>query len=124
MTLALEHQRPIATFGLDNIGKYEHDLLEYATGKISELGKIKIYGKAKQKSSVISFLMDNIHQLDAGMIIDKMGVAVRTGTHCAQPLMQRYGIEGNIRASIAFYNTREEIDRLCIALQKVREMFG
>jgi cysteine desulfurase/selenocysteine lyase len=114
----------ISSVGLDDIGKHEHELLEYATGKISELGKIRIYGTSKQKSSVISFLIDNIHQLDAGMIIDKMGVAVRTGTHCAQPLMQRYDIEGNIRASFALYNTKEEIDVLCIALQRVREMFG
>ncbi len=114
----------IGSVGLDNIGKHEQDLLEYATGKISELGKIKIYGNSKEKSSVISFLIDNIHPLDAGMIIDKMGVAVRTGTHCAQPLMQRYGIEGNIRASFALYNTKEEIDTLCLALQKVKDMFG
>jgi cysteine desulfurase/selenocysteine lyase len=114
----------ISSLGLDSIEKYEHELLEYATGKILELGEIKIYGNSKQKSSVISFLIDKVHQLDAGMIMDKMGVAVRTGTHCAQPLMHRYGIEGNIRASFAFYNTREEIDLLCLSLQKVKEMFG
>ena len=114
----------ISSIGLDNIGKHEHDLLEYATGKISELGKVKIYGNSKHKSSLISFLIDNVHQLDAGMIIDKMGVAVRTGTHCAQPLMQRYGIKGTMRASFAMYNTREEIDMLCLALQKVIDMFG
>ncbi|MBN2212688.1 MAG: cysteine desulfurase [Bacteroidales bacterium] len=113
----------ISSLGLDGIGKHEHELLEYATGKISELGEIKIYGTSKKKSAVISFLIGNIHQLDAGMIMDKMGVAVRTGTHCAQPLMRRFGIEGNIRASFGLYNTREEIDVLCTAIQKVKEMF-
>ena len=114
----------INSIGLENIGRYEHELLDYATRKISEIGEIKIYGNAKHKSAVISFLIGNIHQLDAGMIMDKMGVAVRTGTHCAQPLMHRFGIKGTIRASFALFNTMEEIDVLCAAIQKVKDMFG
>ena len=114
----------ISSLGLENIGKHEHELLEYANAKISDLGDIKIYGTSEHKSAIISFLIGNIHQLDAGMIMDKMGVAVRTGTHCAQPLMHRFGIEGNIRASFALFNTMEEVDILCTAIQKVKEMFG
>jgi cysteine desulfurase/selenocysteine lyase len=113
----------ISSLGLENIGKHEHELLEYATAKISDLGDIKIYGTSEHKSSIISFLIGDIHQLDAGMIMDKMGVAVRTGTHCAQPLMHRFGIEGTIRASFALFNTMEEVDILCTAIQKVKEMF-
>jgi cysteine desulfurase/selenocysteine lyase len=114
----------ILSLGLENIIRYEHGLLKDATQKITELGNIRIFGNSKHKSSILSFLIDNIHQLDAGMIIDKMGIAVRTGTHCAQPLMQRFGIGGTIRASLAMYNTSEEIDLLCKAIQKVKEMFG
>ncbi|HJX70491.1 MAG TPA: cysteine desulfurase [Bacteroidales bacterium] len=114
----------INSVGLENIGTHEHELLDYATRKISEIGEIKIYGNSKHKSAVISFLIGNIHQLDAGMIMDKMGVAVRTGTHCAQPLMQRFGIKGTIRASFALFNTMEEIDVLCAAIRKVKDMFG
>ncbi len=113
----------INSLGLENIRKHEHELLEYATAKISDLGDIKIYGTSEQKSAIISFLIGNIHQLDAGMIMDKMGVAVRTGTHCAQPLMHRFGIEGNIRTSFALFNTMEEVDILCKAIKKVKEMF-
>lgn len=114
----------ILSLGLENIGAYEHELLNYATVRLTETGDIRIFGNSKHKSAIISFLIDHIHQMDAGMILDKMGIAVRTGTHCAQPLMQRYGIEGNIRASMALYNTKGEIDLLCQAIQKVKQMLG
>ena len=114
----------ISSLGLSDIAEYEHDLLSYATKKLNELGDIKIYGNSVHKSSILSFLVNNIHYSDTGMVIDKLGVAVRTGTRCAQPLMQRYGIEGTVRASLAMYNTKEEIDLLCAAIQRVKEMFG
>ncbi|MBN2611107.1 MAG: cysteine desulfurase [Bacteroidales bacterium] len=110
--------------GLSDIARYEHELLDYTTKSLLETGYVKIYGNSKNKSSIVSFLIDNIHPSDTGMVIDKLGVAVRTGTHCAQPLMHRFGIDGTVRASIAMYNTREEIDMLCAAVKKVKEMFG
>jgi cysteine desulfurase/selenocysteine lyase len=99
-------------------------LLALATAGLSAIDGVRIYGTAPHKVSVISFLPGTIHQYDAGMILDKMGIAVRTGTHCAQPLMERYGITGNIRASIAFYNTEEEIEALAAGVRKVTEMFA
>jgi cysteine desulfurase/selenocysteine lyase len=85
---------------------------------------VKLFGTAPHKVSVVSFLPGDIHQYDAGMILDKMGIAVRTGTHCAQPVMEHYGISGTIRASIAFYNTEDEIDVLAAGIRKVMEMFA
>ncbi len=114
----------ILSLGLENINNYEHELLNYATAKMKEIGDIRILGTSKNKSSIISFLIKNIHHLDAGMIVDKMGVAVRTGSHCAQPILQRYGIDGTVRASLAFYNTKEDVDALCLAIKKVKEMFS
>ncbi|MBM3419863.1 MAG: aminotransferase class V-fold PLP-dependent enzyme, partial [Bacteroidetes bacterium] len=98
--------------------------LDYATGRLLAIKGVRIYGTGKRKIPVISFLIDGIHQYDAGMILDKMGIAVRTGTHCAQPVMDRLGIDGTIRASLCFYNTRDEIDRLAEGIQKVIEMFS
>lgn len=114
----------ITSTGLSNIALYEQELLAYATRRLTESGDIRIFGNSVNKSSIISFLINNIHPSDTGMVIDKLGVAVRTGTHCAQPLMQRYGIEGTVRVSLAMYNTHEEVDVLCTAIQKVIEMFG
>ena len=85
---------------------------------------LKIYGNSKQKTSVISFNIENIHAYDIGAIIDKLGIAIRTGQHCAQPIMDFYGISGTARASFAFYNTKEEIDRLVEALKKAKMMLG
>ena len=110
--------------GLDPIAEYEKELLGYATDRLEESGDIRIIGKAKKKISILSFLIRGIHQYDAGMILDKMGIAVRTGTHCAQPVMDRYGIDGTLRASLAFYNTKEEIERLIDGLKRVKEMLG
>jgi cysteine desulfurase/selenocysteine lyase len=113
----------LTSLGRQAVAEREHDLLAMATAGLSSIGGIRIYGTAPRKVSVVSFLPRTIHQYDAGMILDKMGIAVRTGTHCAQPLMERYGITGNIRASIAFYNTEEEIEALVNGVMKVIEMF-
>ena len=110
--------------GLDNIEAYEKRLLDYAMNKLSQLGEITFYGTAQNKISILSFLLEGIHQYDAGMVLDKMGIAVRTGTHCTQPVMEHFGIDGTIRASMVFYNTFEEVDRLYDALIKVKHMFG
>ena len=114
----------IQNIGLENIAAYEQELLDYATNKLESIEGLKIIGTSKDKISVISFNLENIHHYDAGMVIDKMGIAVRTGHHCAEPLMQRFNIEGTIRASFAFYNTKEEIDKLCEAITTVKQMFG
>ncbi len=110
--------------GLDAIRNYEDYLLEYATKKLTAIDGVKIYGTAHEKTSVISFLLGNIHPYDAGIILDKLGIAVRTGHHCTQPLMDFYKIPGTIRASFALYNTTEEIDTFVDALHKVNLMFG
>lgn len=110
--------------GRERVLELERDLLEYATDTLSEIKGLKIYGRSTEKVPIISFLIDSIHQYDAGMILDKLGIAVRTGTHCAQPVMDRFGIDGTIRASMCFYNTREEIDVLASGIGKVIEMFS
>src|SRR5690554_376029 len=108
--------------GFDNIIAYEHELLEYATERLNELDGIEFYGTTKEKAAVISFNFKGIHPYDVGSIIDKLGIAVRTGHHCAQPIMDYFGIPGTIRASFAFYNTKEEIDRMIAALKKALMM--
>jgi cysteine desulfurase/selenocysteine lyase len=118
---ALEY---LLSLGMDNIKQRERDLLEYATQQMLSVKGLKIYGNSPEKISVISFLLKDIHMYDTGMILDKLGIAVRTGTHCAQPVMDRFGIEGTVRASMCFYNTREEIDRLCAGIEKVISMFS
>ena len=110
--------------GMENIRNYENEILNYATGKLNAMGDIRIIGTAKEKTSLISFLIGSIHPYDAGVIIDKMGIAVRTGHHCAMPLIEWYKIPATVRASFAFYNTVEEIDSLVEAIQKVRKIFG
>ena len=114
----------VHTLGLNAISSYEHDLLTYATGKLSAVEGVRIIGTAKKKSSVISFIMGNIHAHDIGTIVDREGIAIRTGHHCTQPVMQRFGIPATARASFAFYNTMEEVDALAGALLKVKEIFG
>jgi cysteine desulfurase / selenocysteine lyase len=121
MAKAIEY---IQGIGLENIAAYEKELLEYATQKLNAIEGLKIIGTSAKKISVISFILENIHHYDAGMVMDKMGVAVRTGHHCAEPVMHRFNIEGTIRASFAFYNTKEEVDRLYEALMTVKQMFG
>jgi cysteine desulfurase/selenocysteine lyase len=109
--------------GLQNIAEWEHSLLEYATSKLKEIPGIKIYGEAPEKSGVISFNIDGIHSYDLGMLLDKMGIAVRTGHLCADTVMQHFGIQGCVRISFGMYNTKEEVDVFLVALNKVRLMF-
>lgn len=113
----------IKNIGLDSIKAYEDELLRYCTDELLKIEGLRIYGTSDKKSSVISFLVDNIHHYDMGMLLDKMGIAVRTGHHCAQPLMDELGIDGTVRASLAFYNTKEEIDQLVMGVKKVASMF-
>jgi cysteine desulfurase/selenocysteine lyase len=109
--------------GREYIASLEKDLLEYATERLSAIKGLTIYGNSENKIATLSFLLDGVHQYDTGIILDKLGIAVRTGTHCAQPIMQRYGIEGTVRASMCFYNTREEIDALVAGIERVKKMF-
>ena len=113
----------ISGIGIDVIAEYENQLLEYATRKLIEKKNITIIGQAPEKAAIISFLIDHIHPYDAGTILDQLGIAVRTGSHCTQPLMDRYGIHGTIRASFAFYNTKTEIDSMIDAFIKVEQLF-
>jgi cysteine desulfurase/selenocysteine lyase len=110
--------------GLDAIAAYEHDLLDYATAQLSAIDGLRLIGTAAEKASVCSFLVGDIHPYDAGTILDRLGIAVRTGHHCTQPLMDRFGLPGTVRASLAFYNTRDDVDRLVAGLHKVKQMFG
>ena len=110
--------------GFDNIANYEHELLEYGTQKLLEVEGLKIYGTSKNKTSVISFNLEGIHPYDVGTLLDKMGIAVRTGHHCTQPIMDFYNILGTVRASFAFYNTKEEIDTLVTAVKKAKMMLS
>jgi len=110
--------------GIDRIMAWEQELLRYATEKLSAIEGLEIYGRAPQKISILSFLLDGIHQYDAGMVLDKMGIAIRTGTHCAQPVMDHFNVSGTMRASMVLYNSKEEVDRLAEGLKRVREMFG
>ena len=110
--------------GLDHIARREAELLAYATKKLKELGGIQFVGEAKEKAAVISFLVDGIHPSDLGSVLDKLGIAVRTGHHCAQPIMDRFEIPGTVRASFAVYNTETEIDVFIEGIDKVKNMFG
>jgi cysteine desulfurase/selenocysteine lyase len=110
--------------GRENIEVYENELLNYASEELQKINGLRFIGTAKHKTSLISFLIGDIHPYDAGIIIDKMGVAIRTGHHCAQPVMDWFKIPGTIRASFAFYNTKDEIDRLTEAILQVKKMFG
>ncbi len=114
----------INAIGIQNIQKHEHELLQYATKELEAIESLRIYGNAKNKSAVISFLLDGIHPYDTGMILDKMGIAVRTGTHCTQPIMSYFGISGTVRISFAMYNTFSEIDACINGIKRVKKMFG
>ena len=113
----------VSQIGLPEIARYENDLLGYATEKLINIEGLRIFGRAAQKGGVISFLVGDIHPFDMGMLLDRLGIAVRTGHHCAEPLMHRFGIQGTVRASFAFYNTKEDIDALFDGIEKVRRMF-
>jgi cysteine desulfurase / selenocysteine lyase len=114
----------LAGVGLDAIMSYEADLLAYATARLAAIPGVKIIGTAKEKAGVVSFVMDSAHAHDVGTILDQEGIAIRTGHHCAMPIMERFGVPSTARASLAFYNTREEIDALAKGVLKVREVFG
>ena len=113
----------VAALGMEHIAAYEHELTDYATRCLKEIPGMRIFGEAAEKGSVISFLVGDIHHFDMGTLLDRLGIAVRTGHHCAQPLMQRLGIEGTVRASFALYNTKEEVDALVSGVERVSRMF-
>ena len=108
--------------GLDNIHQHESELLNYATQQLESIAGLRIIGTAKNKASVISFVIEGTHPFDIGTILDKLGIAVRTGHHCNQPLMHRFGIPGTVRASFAFYNTMQEVDSLVDGVKKAIKM--
>ena len=112
--------------GLDMqaLGEYEHQLLEYTMSRMREIPGMRFFGEADMKSSVISFALADIHHSDVGVLLDKLGIAVRTGQMCAEPIMTHYGITGVVRASLGMYNTREEIDIFIEGLKRVASMFG
>lgn len=113
----------VSALGMENIAAYEHELTLYATERLKQIPGMRIFGEAEHKSSVISFLVGDIHHFDMGTLLDRLGIAVRTGHHCAQPLMQRLGIEGTVRASFGLYNTKEEVDILAAGIERVSRMF-
>ena len=113
----------VSAIGMDKIEAHEHELTTYAMNRLKQIEGMRIFGEAEHKSSVISFLVGNIHHLDMGTLLDRLGIAVRTGHHCAQPLMNRLGIEGTVRASFGLYNTKEEIDILVAGIERVSRMF-
>lgn len=120
LAVALNYVKAI---GMDKIEAYERDLTRYAASRLSQIEGLRLFGTAPQKDSVVSFLVRDIHHLDMGTLLDRLGIAVRTGHHCAQPVMERMGIEGTVRASFSFYNTREEVDALCNGIEQVSKMF-
>jgi cysteine desulfurase/selenocysteine lyase len=114
----------VQAVGLDRMAAYEADLLGYATDKVASIAGIRLIGTARKKASVVSFVMEGVHPHDVGTILDREGVAVRAGHHCAQPVMDFFQVPATSRASLAFYNTREEVDRLAAGIRKVQEVFG
>jgi cysteine desulfurase/selenocysteine lyase len=121
LSTAIKYYKSI---GIEAATDYETELLKYATSELLSVDGVRIIGNAQHKAPIISFLVENIHPYDTGMILDKMGIAVRTGNHCTQPVMAHFGIDGTVRTSLAFYNTFEEIDRLIEGVKKIKEMFG
>jgi cysteine desulfurase/selenocysteine lyase len=121
MGAAIEY---ISGIGLENIAAHENDLLDYGTEKLSGINSLKLVGTAPEKAAILSFVLETVHPHDVGTILDREGIAVRTGHHCAQPVMDRFDIAATIRASIGMYNTREEIDVLVAGLGRVQEIFG
>ena len=122
-TALAEAIRYVQNIGMDQIAAYETYLLNYATDKLQQLGDVRFFGTSSHKSAVISMQVGNIHHYDMGTLLDKLGIALRTGHHCAQPIMQHFGIEGTLRASFALYNTTQEIDVLVAGIQRVKQLF-
>lgn len=120
LSVALDY---VEKTGMENIAAHEHDLLQYATERMTHIPGLKIYGETADKGAVISFNIDGIHPMDLGTLLDRLGIAIRTGHHCAQPLMQRFGVEGMARASFALYNTLSEVDAFADGLERIRKMF-
>ena len=118
---ALEY---VEAVGRPAIGAWEEELLAYATERVGELGGVRIIGTAREKASVLSFVVEGVHPHDVGAVLDDEGVAIRTGHHCAQPVMHRFGVPATARASFAFYNTRAEVDALVRGIQRVRSVFA
>jgi cysteine desulfurase/selenocysteine lyase len=114
----------ITSAGLDAIADHERELLAYGTAALQALPGVRLIGTAPQKASILSFVVDGVHPHDIGTIVDQEGVAIRTGHHCAQPVMDRFGVPATARASLAMYNTRQDIDTLVRALQRVQAVFG
>ena len=114
----------VNNLGIENLARHEQELLAYATAKVSQIPGVRIIGTAREKASVLSFVLDGVHPHDVGTVLDQEGIAVRTGHHCAQPLMERFKVPATARASLAFYNTKEEIDTLAEAIEKVKQIFG
>jgi cysteine desulfurase/selenocysteine lyase len=114
----------LSSLDREAVEAYEHELLSYATNALREISGLRIIGTAREKAGVISFVLDGVHPHDIGTIVDQEGIAIRTGHHCAQPVMDRFGVPATARASLAFYNTKEEIDALVSSLHKVKEVFG
>lgn len=121
MAKALDY---VSAIGMDNIAAHEHELTMYAMQRMKEIPGMRIFGEAEHKGGVISFLVGDIHHFDMGTLLDRLGIAVRTGHHCAEPLMHRLGIEGTVRASFGMYNTKEEVDALVAGIERVSKMFG
>jgi cysteine desulfurase/selenocysteine lyase len=113
----------VSEIGMDNIQHHEQELTRYAMERMAEIPGMRFIGTAPEKDAVISFLVGDIHHLDMGTLLDRLGIAVRTGHHCAEPLMRRMGIEGTVRASFGLYNTKEEVDILVAGIDRVRKMF-
>ena len=122
-TALAESLRYVLNVGWESIITYEDELLDYATKRLLEIDGVRIFGNATKKSGVLSFLVRDIHPYDLGMMLDKLGIALRTGHHCAEPLIDRLGVQGTIRASFALYNTKEEIDIFINALKRVIAFF-
>lgn len=120
LAVALDY---VTALGMDNIASHEHELTEYCMNRMAEISDMRFFGTTEGKDAVVSFLVGNIHHLDMGTLLDRLGIAVRTGHHCAQPVMDRFGVPGVVRASFALYNTKDEIDTLVAGIKRVSQMF-
>ena len=110
--------------GMDRINAYEGELLDHGTKLLGDIDGVRLIGKAARRAGVLSFVVDNVHPHDMGTALDQMGIAVRTGHHCAQPVMDRYGVPATVRASIGMYNTKDELDQLAEGIRNCRDFFG
>lgn len=113
----------VGQLGMDNIAQHEHELTDYCMQRLAEVPAMRLFGTAQGKDAVVSFLVGDIHHLDMGTLLDRLGIAVRTGHHCAQPVMQHFSVQGMVRASFALYNTKDEIDALMDGITRVSRMF-